>query len=293
MNVNIPPSPPTPTPTRLRNVPKVHVYKNVQKRWRGFPPAGINMHNIWYCKHVNLIKFERFAADFGTQHWPKYVYRRAVCYWVRSTVFHSTEFPAPWKFWTAERGTSLVENGWNMSRYVVQDGAKIDWQGASNVFHTIADAAGRPHITYHEFLALCRALANSYNISQCWQIWQRCTTLNTFEDCQIMTSLLFIAMQAIHGLFVVACFFHRSVALWCVFTGKDSAPLKQNCQVTWFWDSCVFLTCMLWFSCAEDVCKGSLLLNNLANWYMHSDLLAWSLGHAWSVLLPSNNSSEC
>mmetsp|Transcript_32224 Transcript_32224/g.69645 ORF Transcript_32224/g.69645 Transcript_32224/m.69645 type:complete len:242 (+) Transcript_32224:15-740(+) len=39
-----------------------------------------------------------------------------------------------------------------------KDGAKIDWEGTSNVFHTIADAAGRPHITYHEFLALCRQL---------------------------------------------------------------------------------------------------------------------------------------
>jgi len=92
-----------------------------------------------------------------------------------------------------------------MLRYVemcdmqMQDGAKIDWEGTSNVFHTIADAAGRPHITYHEFLALCRALANYYKISYHNAI-QR--SLNTFEYCQIKLSLLFMAMHGYSLLFM-------------------------------------------------------------------------------------------
>jgi len=64
-----------------------------------------------------------------------------------------------------------------------KDGAKIDWEGASNVFHTIADAAGRPHITYHEFLALCRQLDilddTGFGITEAAALWCLACRLKT------------------------------------------------------------------------------------------------------------------
>ena len=137
--------------------------------------------------------------------------------------------------------------GLRMLRYVemcdmqMQDGAKIDWEGASNVFHTIADAAGRPHITYHEFLALCRALANYYKISQ------RYTTLT--QHFWVLSDQVIIAIHgyawlfiAIHGLFVVALPWHVFFTiswlcrtLMCFTRAKTQHPWNKVVSSVWHW----------------------------------------------------------
>ncbi|CAJ1332177.1 unnamed protein product [Effrenium voratum] len=74
-----------------------------------------------------------------------------------------------------------------------KDGAKIDWRGAEEVFHTIASAGGRAYITYHEFLALCRQLdildETGFGITEAEALYRQCKLPRrglTFERFKVL-----------------------------------------------------------------------------------------------------------
>mmetsp|Transcript_4602 Transcript_4602/g.10801 ORF Transcript_4602/g.10801 Transcript_4602/m.10801 type:complete len:248 (-) Transcript_4602:71-814(-) len=53
-----------------------------------------------------------------------------------------------------------------------------DWNGVSEVFHAIAHASGREHITYHEFLNLCQRLDilddTGFDITKAMHLFKEC-----------------------------------------------------------------------------------------------------------------------
>ncbi|CAE7949698.1 unnamed protein product [Symbiodinium sp. KB8] len=73
------------------------------------------------------------------------------------------------------------------------DGAKLDWRGASEVFHVIAGASNRDYITYHEYLALCRQLDilddTGFGITEAMALFKECKESKrgmTFERFKLL-----------------------------------------------------------------------------------------------------------
>ena len=67
-----------------------------------------------------------------------------------------------------------------------KDGSKMDWNGASKVFHSITRASKRDYMTYHEFLALCRQLdifdETGFGITEAAALFKACRTKRGREE---------------------------------------------------------------------------------------------------------------